>query len=193
MHSRYVKQKGMKKNRNRLVLIAPAVALLVITVAVYFWRFHGTNNIPVKNPATQSQGQDINYDPPTEQDQEDVNKNKEKLGEEQQPSTPTTNPSNNKHSVNGVLTSVYVDGDSVRAMAFIPGIVEDGGQCSFTFTKDGKTITKNSEGIADATTTKCQPLVFPKSSLSNGNWTITMRYNSRAAEGSSNTSSVEIQ
>ena len=53
------------------------------------------------------------------------------------------------------VAGIDVDGRNVSASGYVSGIVEDGGNCLYTFTGITGEVTVESSGIADVVTTSC--------------------------------------
>jgi hypothetical protein len=64
--------------------------------------------------------------------------------------------------------------------AYVAGLIEEGGRCSLTLSKDGQSADAESEALPDASTTSCGQLVVPFSELEPGTWTAEVTYTSPA-------------
>ncbi len=62
--------------------------------------------------------------------------------------------------------------------AYVAGVIEEGGSCALTLSKDGQSATAESEALPDAATTSCGQLVVPFSDLEPGVWTAEVTYTS---------------
>lgn len=132
-----------------------------------------------QTPSNTDSGSYVNLEPTTEQEKQETEAYKRSLAEDQ-PSPPPT--SEGKKQVTPVITNA--DNSSVRA--YVSGIVEDGGTCTFTFSRSGfQTKTTTSEGFADATTTVCTPVSTSSLNLASGQWSVVLNYSSSKAEGKS--------
>ncbi|MCW2576467.1 MAG: uncharacterized protein JWR28_3133 [Modestobacter sp.] len=82
--------------------------------------------------------------------------------------------------------------DVVEVSGFVSGVVEDGGTCRLTAEGDGPTVSAESTGIADASTTSCGSVVLPGGGLGAGTWQVVLSYESATSTGSSSPTTVEV-
>jgi hypothetical protein len=81
---------------------------------------------------------------------------------------------------------------SVEVSAFLGGVLEDGGTCTLTLTKDGASQTASTAGTADVSTTICGLLSVPDAGLTPGTWSAVVTYDSSATTGSSDPVQVTV-
>lgn len=62
--------------------------------------------------------------------------------------------------------------------AYVAGLIEEGGRCTLTLSKDGESAGAESEALPDASTTSCSQLLVPFSELEPGTWTAEVTYTS---------------
>jgi hypothetical protein len=62
--------------------------------------------------------------------------------------------------------------------AYVSGLIEEGGTCALTLSKDGKSADAESEALPDASTTSCGQMLVPFSELEQGTWTAEVTYTS---------------
>ena len=62
--------------------------------------------------------------------------------------------------------------------AYVAGLIEEGGRCALTLSKEGESAGAESEALPDASTTSCGQLVVPFSELEPGTWTAEVTYTS---------------
>lgn len=172
------KNKKMKISYKKYLLFT--VILLIIIGGIYWISHDGKPEVTkVGNDST---GEKIDYSPPTEEDKQESDNAKQRIIDQQNQNPQTT--SSGKQKVSPIITSVTVSNGNVDARGFVSGIIEEGGTCTFTFTKGLSSISKTSQGIADASVTRCAPLAFTDSSIKSGSgWSVTLKYNSVKAEG----------
>ncbi|MGG7463943.1 hypothetical protein [Plantibacter sp. YIM 135347] len=118
--------------------------------------------------------------------------------------TPTIGPGNESTSkgeppapvpVEPVLVYAGLDGGSgtIGASGYIAGVIENDGECTFTFTKGSTTEQVTSEGLADVSTTSCGNVELPAAKVTSGTWSVVLEYRSTAtAAVSSAPSTVEV-
>jgi len=80
----------------------------------------------------------------------------------------------------------------VQVDGFIAGISEEGGTCTLSLTKDGRTVTGSAPGVADARMTACGGLVVPGDQVSGGTWQAVLSYRSAGHSGTSESRDVEV-
>jgi hypothetical protein len=80
----------------------------------------------------------------------------------------------------------------VQVGGYVAGVIEDGGTCTLTLTKDGQTVTGRSEAVADASTTACGAVTVPGDQVSDGTWSARLAYESAAHVGTSDAWDVEV-
>lgn len=173
--------KVIKKNKKTIVIVLSIVAMvLVIASAVYFIFFN--------KPATTFPGtagvSEVNYDPPTDEEKQSGNDQKEAVVEQDKLDTQGT--TNTQADVFISDASYYSDSGVVEVRGYITNIYEDGGQCTATLTQGTHSVSQTSTGFKDATTTQCGAINIPRSKFpAGGTWNLTLTYNSTTAKGSS--------
>ena len=172
------------------MLAVLTLAILAVTALELTNRINLFGKDSVEQPVVQPG--DVNYNPPTEQEQEAANEQKEAITKEQgQPSNPVPQPSPNPQTGSKKAVKPYISRTGGGEVAgFIPGIVENGGTCTATFTNGSNTVTKTSQGFANASTTNCTPISYTGSGVQAG-WSVTLTYSSNTSEGTSDASAVQ--
>jgi hypothetical protein len=99
-----------------------------------------------------------------------------------------------KLSVQVATTYFGFDASSggVLAGGFVDGVIESGGTCTLTLSRNGAVATGTSQAEPDATTTSCGEVRVDRGSLSSGDWTGVLSYSSRGAAGASQPFSVKV-
>jgi hypothetical protein len=167
----------MKRSRTqsvalKVMLIAGVVMLL--TAGGYgVWR--QSRNAPL--PGAGEQTNQINYDPPTEEEKQAAEDTKQDI--DPSPTPPT--PAGSLRSVTPTITFADRNG----ASAYVTGVFEDGGTCTATFTHGGDKITATSEGFQNASYTSCAPLKLASPINIQGDWNVSVSYASKTAAGTS--------
>lgn len=75
-----------------------------------------------------------------------------------------------------VIAGADLDGLNVSASGYVAGAVENGGTCTFVFTRPEQLIEVISEAVANATTTSCGVVQAPISQFTKGAWQVTLTY-----------------
>jgi cytoskeletal protein RodZ len=146
-----------------------------------------TSQTPV-NPETSQNDDNINLDPPTEEEKQETEQHKDNLTKENE--QPTGGSA--KASITIVDASQY--GQDIEVRVMVSGVYEEGGICKVTFTQGSQSLSKQSKGFKDATTTTCPPITVPRSEFpSAGDWNATVTYSSATASGASASKTVRVQ
>lgn len=163
---------GFTKKR----LLIMILVIGVISGGLFFAKTRSTENQNTTNkPARDSAG--TNLAPPTEEEKAETEAYKKELGQSAQP---TNTSENGKKQVTPFITGA----DKQEISAYVSGIIEEGGTCTATLTKDGKTLTKTSKGFGNVSYTSCEPIDV-SGSLENGNWSVVVSYSSGTTDGKS--------
>jgi hypothetical protein len=80
----------------------------------------------------------------------------------------------------------------VEVAGYVAGVIEEGGSCTLTLTRDGQTVTGTSEAVPAASTTDCGGVTVPGDQVTDGVWSAVLTYESAAHEGSSEAWDVEV-
>lgn len=92
-----------------------------------------------------------------------------------------------------VVASVDVDGKHLTASGYVQGVVEDGGTCTFRFTRDGSPeVSVNHEAVADRATTSCGTVQPDATQFTRGSWQVTLTYVSNGKDFTSSPATVEV-
>lgn len=181
------KQHKKKALNSRKVTVLIVIFVLLLAVGALAYQRHSDSNSAQDTPSDQSNSK-INYGPPTEQDKSDTQAHKDDLSQSDQTQTPTD--SSGKKQVTPVIT----EADENQVTAYVPGIFEDGGTCTATFSHGSTTLTKTSQGFANATYTNCTPFNLGNSFFNaTGQWSVTVAYKSASSEGTSAKTLIEVK
>jgi hypothetical protein len=82
--------------------------------------------------------------------------------------------------------------DSVEVGSFVQGVVESGGTCTVTMTKDGERANATGAAEQDATTTWCGVIAISGNQLSSGVWSAVVTYESSSTHGTSELTKVTV-
>lgn len=172
----------MKKNKKLLTITITLlfVAALVCSL-IWFLNYKNSSKISTKSPTG-----GINYSPATKDDLSRAEANKQRIIQEQNSSKQNSSSSSSLKTVTPLITYAGVYGDQVQIGARVNGIVESGGLCEATITKDGKSLTKTVSSVTDVSSTGCPEMSFQISGLpSKGDWSISVKYTSSTSSGTS--------
>ena len=187
-----------KKNKRPTKKIIIIVILIILALAA---ATVGLKVAKIGPFSDQKIGKDgINYSPPTKEEKEATEEHKRNLAEkdENQDEQPEES-SDGKKQVKPFITVAqqFQDeqyGDRVEVHAYISEIIESGGKCTATFTKDGQKVTSEVEGLPNVSTTNCDTIMVARDKfLSGGIWSLVISYQSGTAQGTSDAMEVEVK
>lgn len=166
------------------------LSLLAVLIATGVWAFmrpdqnKSTQTPQATNLDTTKSGASVNLSPPTNQEKQEADARKSEISS--QPSTATS--SSGKKQVTPVIT--YADKNG--ANAYVPGVFEEGGTCTATFTKDANNIVATSTGFQNSNYTSCAPMKLPGPLNISGIWSVVVSYSSSTSQGKSSAYTVQV-
>ena len=146
-----------------------------------------TSTVPQPSPYAD---EPVNLEPPTEQDLQAVDQQKQDIVKDGQATTP---PPSTGNTVTPVVTGGYYN-PNVEVSGRIPGIFEEGGTCTFTLSKGPHTVQRETSGFKDYRDTLCTPIAVPRSEFPEaGDWTVNVSYISTTSSGSSSSIVIRVE
>lgn len=136
----------------------------------------------------------INYGPPTEQEKKETENFKNNKDPSDKSTAPPAQTSTGKVAVTPIISSWGQNPQTgaVEVSGFVPGIFEDGGQCTAKLSNNSKVVEQSLQAVKSAQNVSCSLITIPKDKLGTGKWSINLTYSSTQAEGSSN-QSIDIE
>jgi hypothetical protein len=184
----------INKKQNSKTKIVAIIAAACIAVGIVYLGIAFANKYPpfTKDSAIKIGDQTINLErsDAEKQKSQELSDNPDLKTENNQtdtPAAPTEKTDNGKQAVNVLLTSAGITNNTVRASGMVTNIVEEGGECTYTFTNGSSTVSKKSNTLTNPTSTTCEAVTFSPDELSSGTWKVVLNYNSTNATGTSNT------
>lgn len=169
--------------KQKKVIIGTLVILLLFVGAFFIFKYE-------KDSSSRSQDNQVNYNPPTEEEQKAADTQKEKNLQREQidESSPQT------QNANIVIVDASQYENIVEVRAYVSNLYENGGKCTATLTNGNLTVRKASDAFKDATTTQCGAIDIPLSEFSTkGNWNLKVSYSSGSSNGESENKNVSIK
>ena len=80
----------------------------------------------------------------------------------------------------------------VMAGGYVTGVIEDGGTCTLTLTRNGVRVSAHGPARPDASTTACGGLTVSGGKLTSGTWKAVLSYASTASAGASSAVDVDV-
>jgi hypothetical protein len=180
------------KTKKSKIITSVVIALLLVGGTVLYIM---NDRYPTQTPASDQLKQDINYDPPTEEEKKQAEDNKARLTEEDEKRKNQSQPSiSNKASVTPEITIAEVSGNFVELGSFVPGIFENNGNCIAKFTRNAHTVTRQVQSVAEGRATYCPLIKIPLNEFpEKGTWQVKVSYESAAYSGSSSERNIEVK
>jgi len=182
-----------KKNKlhSKKSILISTLTLLTVGIGIYYAVVH-RNNKDVSEALIQTEETGyINLSPPTEQDAQEADQNKERISQpekEEEPDDPSTN------SASLIITYAGQYNGDVEAASFVQGTFEDGGRCIYALSKDLVIIEKTSTGVADVSNTLCPAVKFPRTEIpSPGDWNLKVTYESASTAAASDVKVISVE
>jgi hypothetical protein len=186
MYKTNIKPKLSKLTKRNLVIGSLVALVLVGVLYAMFYNKSPKQNV-TQNVTSQEEGK-INFEPPTEQEKQLVEDNKEQIVANQK-----TEEELQSTTVSILITDASQYNDTIEVRAYTPDVYESDGTCTYVFTKGISKITKSVASAKDAKTTYCPTLNVPRSDFdSAGNWSLDLSYKSSVSQGSKQTT-VKVQ
>lgn len=133
----------------------------------------------------------INFSPPTEEEKQAGDKQKEIIDNEPQEQT-SQDLSDNRSTVNVVITDAGQYGDTIEIRSFIPNHMQDG-TCTIVLSMGIQKIVKEVPAKRDVSSTVClNPNLERNQFPSKGIWQLTVSYSSKDAQGMSEAQQLRI-
>ncbi len=180
------------KSPKRFWFIGAAIVLLI--VAVFALEKTGRINLitdkkPVAKPPSAGS---VNLSPPTKEEKQAANDQKEAAVKQQssQNATPSTTPSQPSTAVKHAVKPIIVSAAAGDVRSFVPNITENGGTCTARFVNGAQSVSKSGSAFADAQNTVCTPITYSDTTAGPG-WSVTITYQSTVSEGTSDASKLQ--
>jgi hypothetical protein len=162
-------------------LVAVAVVLIVVAAVTSHQILH--NRQVAKEPQITGK---INYGPPTKQEQEAANQQKQTDVDAQHTPPPAT--------ANVIVSDASQYGDTVEVRAYVSNAAETGGTCTVTFSQGTSSFSVSSQAAMAASSTQCGAIDVPVSRFpTKGTWNVAVQYTSSALAGQAQATTITVQ
>ncbi|MCL2174288.1 hypothetical protein FWH58_03310 [Candidatus Saccharibacteria bacterium] len=185
-----------KPKISRTVLIVVLVVVLILAGGITYW-YLDTNDFFGRSDKDTKQQDDPDQDDETTDltNDDDVNDDiddEKKGGNEEKP--PALIDDNGKKIAQIRIVDASQYGDVFEVRAGMNNIMEENGQCSYTFTRNGQTLSRSSEAIFTGTGTDCKTIDIPVSDFpAKGEWQMVVKYSSATSAGTADTRTISIK
>ena len=193
------------KNKNipwKKILIPVAIILIIIGFAVFWqrdkiidWLDGDSDPSSMSNSSDSTDSENSNSgdegESTTEQTADDSNKSS---SQSDTGNGPSGSSGTTVATVPVVINDAAQYGVNIEVRAFVQGVIETDGICTFTFSKSGSnSIVKTSSSLTNPTYTSCEAIVVSSSEFTQkGTWNLRIDYASPRSKGSSSTT-LEVQ
>jgi hypothetical protein len=172
------------------------VALVALALILYALERTGAINLvgdkPEKQDSAEQTDDDIDYGPPTDEEQQAGNDQKEGIVKDDEKDTDSEEPRTNTDKVSVAIVDASQYDDVIEVRAYVQGVIK-AGKCIAVFTKDGQTVSKTVDAFIDARNTQCEEIDIDRSEFpSSGDWKLVVKYKSENYAGSSGVETVSI-
>lgn len=141
----------------------------------------------------------VDLKPATKEEKQQSEDNKDRIAaqidKDKAEGQPTTsNPTSVKKD--GTVTITYAGqyGSNIEVGSFVANVFEDGGTCTVLLTKGSLTVTKETKGTKDVSSTTCPAFVIPRSEFKEaGSWNLKVKYDSPSVSGVSIDKAIEVK
>lgn len=176
----------------RKKLLLASLVIVAAIASVYAFGLSPFNNSKADNGIVELAERGVNLDPPTTGEKSEAELHKDELAAQNK--KPSSSEDVGNAAAKKQVTPLITRADQNEVRAYVPGIVEGGGTCTATLSKGSTSISRISEGIANSSVTNCRPIdlssvQFPQK----GQWTLVVSYNSTAASGKTEPTTVEVR
>lgn len=187
MHQNFTNIYVMKKIKNKKIFIV--ILLIIICSAVTFIALRNRSKT-----STTTSNQGLNIAPPTADDKDRVNSNKEKIIDMEETVKNNSNSASGKKLVSPTITYAGLFGNNVEVGSFVNGVFETDGSCMAIFTKNKLSFNKIVAAVTSTNSVNCTTVSVPKSEFKElGAWSVIIKYGSQSASGSSTVKNFEIK
>lgn len=182
------KQKDTNKNNitSKKKLFFTILTLLIILLITGFIIYKKRS----KNTTTAIGMETIVYKEATKEERGQAEAVKDEIIKKQETlnNNSAVTPSTQKKPVKPTITNTV---GSINA--YVNDIFEEGGECTATFTKNDTTLSRTSKGFQNVSYTQCAPVNLEPGYLSQGSWSVTVKYSSEKSEGISDSQIIEVK
>lgn len=179
--------------KNKKILIGSIISVIVLITIGSAFVLTRKNDAPSPNVATSTNDPVPTYTPPTAEDAERVESNKQKILDREESLRAAANQPDGKKLVKPVLTFAGQYGQDVETGAYVD-IFEEGGTCTATFTQGSEIVEKSAPAIRGARSVDCSGLSIDASQFKiKGTYIVVVSYDSATSNGKSDSRNIEVK
>lgn len=182
--------KLLQTTRSKFIVVGLAV---LVAGSVGTYAYFNSNDKSLGTQEAEQAGDDfINLNPPTDEEKQAGDKQKASLEDQSRQNSESSQESGIK-TVTPIITSWGQADGKVQVAARVPKVLEDGGTCTLTMVRAGKSVSATRKGVSNVSEVSCGYISIPSTKLSSGTWSASVSYSSPVAKGTSKTISINIQ
>lgn len=185
----------LKKNKNKKVIsiiVSVVLVLALIVSGVITYKYSNRQKITAtksEDKIQQSGGSKIDLSPPTTEEKQASEANKDHIVQQAESSQPATTS-----SVKPAITYAGQYNNQVEVGAYVSGVLESDGVCITTLSKDSEKITKQVVAVQNINSMDCPVAIIARSEIpSAGAWAATVQYKSAKYNGTSDQREVGVK
>lgn len=185
--------KMILNTKNKKIL----AVLLIVALGVVIFIVLKPNPTDRTDLTVTESGQEINLNPPTEDEENSGDEVKSEIVEREKARNNSANSGSEKRQVTPVIT--YADQVNpkghgpVEVGAYVGNVFEDEGICTLTLSRGDVTRNKDVKAVKGAQSMDCPVMSVDTSGLVAGTWTATVSYGSSSSYGTSVTRSINVE
>lgn len=179
----------IKTPPTKIVFTTLTLSILLIVFGVLAWQWVNKGDQTTTQPSQDG----VNYTPPTDEDKQRVEENKQRIIDEVAKNKQQATNSNDKLVISPLITYAGQYGDTIEVGGYVNGVFEDNGTCTATFRQANTTLNKSVTAVKGANSVDCPVMSLPQSSFTKGNWAVTISYKSVNASGISESKQFEVK
>ena len=175
---------NIKQSRYKKFIVGLVFVLLLVGSLVFIYKYKNSDS----RSSPSDTGQTVRYAPATTAEKKETEDNKDRIVKLE---TQTKNSPSSMVGKAAVKPTITNTTGSINA--YISGILEKDGTCTAVFIKGSIQLTKTAAGFQNVSYTQCAPIELEPGFLSDGSWTVLVKYNSDKSEGSSESQIIEVK
>lgn len=180
--------RARNKNKRLIIIICLMLALLLTGSVLAFRKFHKTAS---KSPTNPSPNNTTQTNPSNSEEPSGSSQTSPGSSSSNSSSTSVNSSSgSSKTAVTATITTLAVSGQTVIVRAYFTP--PSAATCTVTFQKGSQKIERSAPATVQGQTSVCQGFDIEKGAFSPGTWSVTIKVNSDAVSGVSDTQTIAI-
>lgn len=180
------------KNNKKLIIIITVIASVLTGIALLGYTFYRSSN--EDGVATVNSGELTDYSPPTEDEKQSGNIQKELITQQEETRNKSTESiEKDNRTIDILITDAGQYDNIIEIRAFTPNYYKDG-TCKFTLKQGTNKIERSTPAYRDASTTICTNPMIQRSDIpSAGEWEAVVHFTDGSITGKSQSKIITIK